>query len=99
MNTMETKDERIKNAMNVKVSDETKNVLVALAAFEDSFWKVCEELTEKSENDETQEIYCDIARKRQKKARESFFVIYREFENLLKEKMSQTFLDTDCREI
>ena len=96
---METRNERIENAMNVKVSDNTKKAIIALATFEESFWKVCEELVDKSDNDETQEMYCDIARKEQKKARESFFVVYREFKNLLKEKMFQTFDDTDCKEI
>lgn len=96
---METRNERIENAMNVKVSDNTKKAIIALATFEESFWKVCEELVDKSDNDETQEVYCDIARKEQKKARESFFVVYREFKNLLKEKMFQTFNDTDYKEI
>lgn len=96
---METRNERIENAMNVKVSDGTKKALVALATFEESFWTVCEELVEKSENDETQEIYCDIARKKQKKARDSFYVVFGEFENLLKERMRQRFDDTDCKEI
>ena len=44
-----------KNAKNIKLSERTKDILIALAAFEESFWKVSELLTEQSDDEEAQE--------------------------------------------
>ena len=88
-----------KNAKNIKLSERTKDILIALAAFEESFWKVCKLLTEKSDDEETQEAFVNVADKEQKEAREYQAKAFKELENLAKEKMFQTFLDTRYEEI
>ena len=57
-----------KNAKNIKLSERTKDILIALAAFEESFWKVSELLTEQSDDEETQEAFVNVAEKEQKEA-------------------------------
>ena len=96
---METRNERIENAMNVKVSDETKKMLIALTTFEESFWDVCNVLTIKDENEKIQEAYRNIAEKEQAKAKDAYYKVYGEFEEIVKDRMFQMFFDTDCKEI
>ena len=88
-----------KNAKNIKLSERTKDILIALAAFEESFWKVSELLTDKSEDEKIQEALENVAEKEQEKAREYQAKAFREMENLIKEKMFQTFFDTRYEEI
>ena len=89
----------IENAKNIKISERTKQMLIALAAFEESFWKVSELLTEQSDDEETQEAFVNVADKEQKEAREYQAKAFKELENLIKKKMFQTFFDTDYNEI
>ena len=56
----------IENAKNIKISERTKQMLIALAAFEESFWKVSELLTEQSDDEETQEAFVNVADKEQR---------------------------------
>ena len=88
-----------KNAKNIKLSERTKDILIALAAFEESFWKVSELLTEQSDDEETQEAFVNVADKEQKEAREYQAKAFIEMENLIKEKMFQTFFETEYKEI
>ena len=88
-----------KNAKNIKLSERTKDILIALAAFEESFWKVSELLTEQSDDEETQEALVNVADKEHKEAREYQAKAFKELENLIKKKMFQTFFDTDYNEI
>ena len=46
--------ELIENAKNIKLSERTKQILVALATFNESFWEVSELLIEKSEDEKIQ---------------------------------------------
>ena len=89
----------IENAKNIKISERTKQMLIALAAFEESFWKVSELLTEQSDDEETQEAFVNVADKEQKEAREYQAKAFKELENLAKEKMFQTFFETEYKEI
>ena len=88
-----------KNAKNIKLSERTKDILIALAAFEESFWKVSELLTEQSDDEEIQEAFVNVADKEQKEAKEYQAKAFKELENLIKKKMFQTFFDTDYNEI
>ena len=76
-----------KNAKNIKLSERTKDILIALA------------LTEQSDDEETQEAFVNVADKEQKEAREYQAKAFKELENLAKEKMFQTFFETEYREI
>lgn len=96
---METENKIIENVKNIKLSERTKQILIALATFNESFWKVSELLTEKSDDEETQEVFDNIAGKEQEKAREYQAKAFKELENLAKEKMFQTFFETEYREI
>ena len=88
-----------KNAKNIKLSERTKDILIALAAFEESFWKVSELLTEQSDDEETQDAFDNVADKEQEMAREYQAKAFKELKNLAKEKMFQTLFDTDYKEI
>lgn len=92
-------ERRIENAKNIKLSERTKQILVALATFEESFWKVSELLTEKSEDEKTQEVFENIADKEQKNAKLYQSKAFREMENLVKDRMFQTFFETEYKEI
>ena len=92
-------ERRIENAKNIKLSERTKQILVALATFEESFWKVSELLTEKSEDEKTQEVFENIADKEQKNAKSYQEKAFREMENLVKDRMFQTFFETEYKEI
>lgn len=92
-------ERRIENAKNIKLSERTKQILVALATFEESFWKVSELLTEKSEDEKTQETFENIADKEQKNAKAYQAKAFIEMGNLIKEKMFQTFFETEYKEI
>lgn len=87
------------NVKNIKLSERTRDLLIALATFNESFWKVSELLTEKSDDEETQEVFDNIAGKEQEKAREYQVKVFNEMENLVKEKMFQTFFETEYKEI
>ena len=91
--------ELIENAKNIKLSERTKQILVALATFNESFWEVCELLTEKSNDERTQNAFDNVAEKEQEKAREYESKVFIEMENLIKEKMFQTFFETEYKEI
>ena len=88
-----------KNAKNIKLSERTKDILIALAAFEESFWKVSELLTEQSDDEKTQEAFELVAEREQEEAREYQAKAFKELKNLAKEKMFQTFFETEYREI
>ena len=88
-----------KNAKNIKLSERTKDILIALAAFEESFWKVSELLTDKSNDEKTQEAFELVAEREQGKARELHAESFKEMRKLAKEKMFQTLFDTDYKEI
>lgn len=88
-----------KNVEDIKLSERTKQIFIALASFEESFWKVCKLLTEKSSDQETQDAFEIVAEKEQAKAREYQANAFKELENLIKKKMFQTFFDTDYNEI
>ncbi len=92
-------ERRIENAKNIKLSERTKQILVALATFNESFWEVCELLTEKSNDERTQNAFDNVAEKEQEKAREYESKVFIEMENLIKEKMFQTFFETEYKEI
>ena len=92
-------ERRIENAKNIKLSERTKQILVALATFEESFWKVSELLTEKSEDEKTQEVFENIADKEQKNAKAYQAKAFREMENIVKDRMFQTFFATEYKEI
>lgn len=96
---MKTKSEVIENVENIKLSERTKQIFIALASFEESFWKVCELLTEKSSSEEIQELFNNDARKEQEKAREYQVKAFEEMETLIKKKMFQTFFETRYEEI
>lgn len=91
--------ELIENAKNIKLSERTKQILVALATFNESFWEVSELLIEKSEDEKIQEAFEMEAEKEQDKAREYQAKAFIEMENLIKEKMFQTFFETEYKEI
>lgn len=91
--------ELIENAKNIKLSERTKQILVALATFNESFWEVSELLIEKSEDEKIQEAFEMEAEKEQDKAREYQAKAFIEMENLIKEKMFQTFFETRYEEI
>ena len=88
-----------KNAKNIKLSERTKDILIALAAFEESFWKVSELLTDKSNDEEAQEAFELVAEREQEEARNYYYGAFKELKNLAKEKMFQTLFDTDYKEI
>ena len=88
-----------KNAKNIKLSERTKDILIALAAFEESFWKVSELLTDKSNDEKIQDAFALVAEREQEKAREYQAKAFKELKNLAKEKMFQTFFDTDYNKI
>lgn len=92
-------ERRIENAKNIKLSERTKQILVALDTFEESFWKVSELLTEKSEDEKTQEVFENIADKEQKNAKSYQAKAFREMENIVKDRMFQTFFETEYKEI
>lgn len=92
-------ERRIENAKNIKLSERTKQILVALATFNESFWDVSELLIEKSEDEKIQEAFEMEAEKEQDKAREYQAKAFIEMENLIKEKMFQTFFETEYKEI
>lgn len=92
-------ERRIENAKNIKLSERTKQILVALATFEESFWKVSELLTEKSTDEAIHVAFENVAEKEQEKAREYESKVFIEMENLIKEKMFQTFFETEYKEI
>ena len=87
------------NAKDIKLSERTRLILLALAAFEESFWRVSELLTEQSDDEKIQEAFENVADREQKMAREYQAKAFKELENLAKEKMFQTFLDTRYEEI
>ena len=88
-----------KNAKNIKLSERTKDILIALAAFEESFWKVSELLTDKSNDEKTQEAFEMEAEKEQEEAMNYYYGAFKEMRKLAKEKMFQTLFDTDYKEI
>ncbi len=87
------------NAKNIKLSERTKQILIALAAFEDSFWELCELLTEKSDDEKIQDAFVNEAEKRQKNARNHYYETINEIEKLMKDNMFQTFYDSSHKEI
>ncbi len=87
------------NAKNIKLSERTKDILIALAAFEESFWKVSELLTEQSDDEKTQEAFENVADREQKMAREYQAKAFMELTLLVKDKMFQTFFETEYKEI
>ncbi len=87
------------NAKGIRLSERTREMLIALAAFNESFWKVSELLTDKSDNETSQEALEGVAYKEQKTAMEYQAKVFNEMENLVKEKMFQTFFETEYREI
>lgn len=87
------------NAKDIKLSERTRLILLALAAFEESFWRVSELLTEQGDDGETREVFENVAAKEQEKAMEYQAKAFKELENLAKEKMFQTFFETEYREI
>ena len=94
------RNDRIENVRNVRLSDETRRMLLALVSFEESFWNVCDALTEKSDGDEkTREAFELVAEREQEKAREAYYKTIAEMECLIKDRMFQIFFDTDCEEI
>ena len=92
-------ERRIENAKNIKLSERTKQMLIALATFEESFWDMSELLTEKSNDERMQNAFDNVAEKEQEKAREYESKVFIEMENLIKEKMFQTFFETEYKEI
>ena len=93
------KSKAIENVENVKISDETKQMLIALVNFEESFRSVCEALTIKSDDEKIQNVYENIAEKEQEKARDSYCNSYREFVRIIQYEMFQTFFSTEYKEI
>ncbi len=87
------------NAMNVKISDETKKMLVELATFEESFWSLSDALTDKSKDEKIQEVHYNLADEEQTEARNAYYKACSEFESIIKKKMFQKLFDTDYREI
>lgn len=92
-------ERRIENVKNIKLSERTKDILIALAAFEESFWKVSELLTEKSTDEAIQEAFENVAYREQKMAREYQAKSFMELTLLVKDKMFQTFFETEYKEI
>ena len=89
----------IDNAKNIKLSEETKKILIALAIFNESFWDVSELLTGKSDGENIQNAFYKIAEEDMKTAREYHSKTFNEIKNLIKEKMFQNFLETQYEEI
>ncbi len=90
---METKENETgafyaENAKNLKLSDHTKIQIIALAKFEDSFWHLSDVLTEKSEDEKSQE-----------KARNFYYKTLNEMINLIKDEIFQTLFCSDYQEI
>lgn len=59
-------ERRIENTKYIKLSERTREMLIALAAFNESFWKVSELLTDKSDNETSQEALEGVAYEEQK---------------------------------
>ena len=91
--------EFVENAKEIKLSERTQQIFIALAAFEESFHKLCELLTEKSDDEKIQEVYENMAEKDLNKVREYQAKTFVEIKNLAKEIMFQTFLGSDHKEI
>lgn len=96
---MKAESKIIENVKNIKLSERTKQILIALATFEESFWEVSNLLTDKSEDEKTQEVFENIADKEQKNAKAYQAKVFREMENLVKDRMFQTFFATEYKEI
>lgn len=88
-----------KNVEDIKLSERTKQLLIKLAAFEESFFELCELLIEKSDNEELQEAFENEAEKEQRKANEYQANALKEMKNLIQNKMFQTFFETEYKEI
>ena len=73
------------NAKGIRLSERTREMLIALAAFNESFWKVSELLTDKSDDETSQEALEGVAYKEQKAAMEYQAKVFNEMENLVKE--------------
>ena len=58
-----------KNVEDIKLSERTKQLLIKLAAFDESFFELCELLIYKSDNEELQAAFENEAEKEQKKSR------------------------------
>ena len=96
---METMSIHIENVKDVKLSENTKKILIALANFEESFYYICDLLTEKSEDEKVQEVYTAMAEKEQEKAIGYYCDTFKEIETLAKNKMFQVFFDSEFKEI
>ena len=96
---MKAESKIIENVKNIKLSERTKQILIALATFEESFWEVSNLLTDKSEDEKTQEVFENIADKEQKNAKAYQAKAFREMENIVKDRMFQTFFETEYKEI
>lgn len=96
---MKAESKIIENVKNIKLSERTKQILIALATFEESFWEVSNLLTDKSEDEKTQEVFENIADKEQKNAKAYQAKAFREMENIVKDRMFQTFFATEYKEI
>lgn len=96
---MKAESKIIENVKNIKLSERTKQILIALATFEESFWEVSNLLTDKSEDEKTQEVFENIADKEQKNAKAYQAKVFREMENIVKDRMFQTFFATEYKEI
>lgn len=75
---METKENETgafyaENAKNLKLSDHTKILIIALAKFEDSFWHLSDVLTEKSEDEKIQEAL-NLSAEKVKRKQEIFII-------------------------
>ena len=88
-----------KNVEDIKLSERTKQLLIKLAAFDESFFELCELLIYKSDNEELQAAFENEAEKEQKKAMEYQANALKEMKNLIQNKMFQTFLETGYKEI
>ena len=87
------------NAKNIKLSERTKQMLIALAAFEESFWKVSELLIHKSDDEKIQEAFEMVAEKEQEKAMEYYYKAHKEIKRLMESEMFQTLFETEYKEI
>ena len=58
-----------KNVEDIKLSERTNQLLIKLAAFDESFFELCELLIYKSDNEELQAAFENEAEKEQKKSR------------------------------
>ena len=79
-----------KNVEDIKLSERTKQLLIKLAAFDESFFELCELLIYKSDNEELQAAFENEAEKEQKKAME-----YQA--NALKEVLEEPPVDQEGR--